>query len=311
MEQVGRRRLLLGAAGGAGLAVAGVTGLALWPGAEAPLSQRPAPAQRVPVPLRVGDPARDAVATTEWVRSEARGRPVRLVVVSPPGTDRAALPVCVGLHGLGSNATWWSGPGMRRLLGAAWAARTPPFAMAALDGGDNYWHPFRRGDDPMRMLLEELPGWLTARGVGTSSGGGAALAAGVSMGGAGALLYARERIRRGDPLAATAALSPGLFTDWRIASRRPFAGETDWRAVDPLGFVPELAPTALGVWCGDRDPFVDATRRFMASARPEVATVSPGTHDGTYYATALPPLLRFLGAHTRAAPATVVGAARR
>lgn len=294
MTAVGRRRLLVGSAGVLGAAGAVGAGLALAGEGPAP------PPQRVPTALRA-DAATDAVSSVEWVRSAARGRSVRLVLVAPPGADRRTLPVCAGLHGLGGNATWWSDPGTRRTLGAAWAAGTPPYVIAALDGGDNYWHPFRAADDPMRMLLDELPGWLVARGVGTAAAGVPALVSGVSMGGAGSLMYARERVHRGAPVRAVAALSPGLFTDWRVARRRPFAGEADWAANDPLRFAGELAGVPLGVWCGDRDTFVDATRRFMAIARPEVASVGPGRHDGAYYARVLPQVVRFLGDHLRAA----------
>lgn len=293
-RQVSRRGLLLGGAGAAGVAaVAGTTAL-IAASVEGPAP----PPQRVPSPLRAPG-ARDAVASVEWVRSEARNRSVRLVVATPSGVDRATLPVCVGMHGLGGNAQWFADAGMRRGLGAAWAAGVPPFALVALDGGDNYWHPFRPGDDPMRMLLDELPGWLTARGLARDTGGAPALATGVSMGGAGALMYARARAAQGRPVRAVAAISPGLFTDWRVASRRPFAGEGDWVANDPLRFYPELAGTPTGIWCGDRDSFVDAARRFMALARPEIASVTPGRHEGTYYASVLPGVFAFLGRHSR------------
>lgn len=292
--RVGRRQFLLGVAGGVGVAAT----------VAATVELPPRTPDRPPTP----GPTPDAVATTEWVRSAARDRPVRLVVLTPPGSDHATLPVCLGLHGLGADATWWSDPGTRRLLGAAWAAGTPRYAVVAVDGGDNYWHPYRPADDPMRMLLDEVPAWLTARGVATASAGVASLVAGISMGGAGALLYARERARRGAALGAAAALSPGLFTDWAVASRRPFAGEADWAAHDPLRFVGELADTPLGVWCGDLDPFVTATRRFVDLARPEVGSVTAGHHDGAYYASVMPAVARFLGDHTRTTAATVAGA---
>ena len=299
-----RRQVLLGAAGTLGAAaVVGVGDLLVgqqWP---AP------PPQRVPSPPAVAPG--DAAVGTEWVASAARGRAVRLVTAAPPGADRAALPVVVGLHGLGGNALWWQDPGNRRLLGEAWARGVPPFVLAALDGGDSYWHPFRAGDDPRRMLLDELPGWLRERGIGTAATSGArpgepTQVLGVSMGGAGALMYARARAALGRPVAAVAALSPGLFTDWRVASRRLFAGQADWEANDPLRFYPELAGTPTGLWCGDRDPFVDAARRYVALARPEIGVVSPGRHDGMFYGRVLPDVLTFLGRHLHPAAGPAV-----
>ncbi|MCD2186820.1 alpha/beta hydrolase [Actinomycetospora soli] len=289
-----RRRLLLGggAVVGAGALAAGAASLAGVVETPAPIPQR-VPA--VPRPPRTPD----AATTVEWVTSRARNRSVRLVISSPAGVDRRRLPVAVGLHGLGGNALWWGDPGMRRALGIAWASGVPPFAIAALDGGDNYWHPFRVGDDPMRMLLEELPAWLGQRGM----SGVPALATGVSMGGAGSLMYARARARMQAPVKAVAAMSPGLFTDWAVAARRPFAGVADWEANDPLRFYPELAGTPTGMWCGDRDSFADAVRRYIALARPQYSRISPGAHTGSYYATILPQVIAFLGQHV--APSTL------
>jgi len=299
-----RRQFLIGSAGVAG--AVGLGGLLVGQDDPAP------PPQRIPDPPRRPTPT-DAVATTEWIFSGARNRKVRLVTVLPPGGDRNGLPVCVGLHGLGGNAAWWGEAGNRSLLGDAWTRGVPTFGLVGIDGGDNYWHLYRAGDDPLRMLLEELPAWLRERGLATRPAPGdlagePALVTGVSMGGAGALLYARERVRLRRPVRAVSAVSPGLFTDWRVASRRPFAGPGDWEASDPLRFFPELAGVPTGVWCGDRDPFVDATRRYISLARPEVGSISPGRHDGVYYARVLPDVTTFLGRHARD---EVVGAAAR
>jgi S-formylglutathione hydrolase FrmB len=301
-----RRRFLIGSAGALGAAGAvGVGGLLVNQDSPAP------PPQRLPDPQRPSPT--DAVGTVEWIDSPARGRRVRLVTVLPRDADHTRLPVCLGLHGLRGNASWYAAPGNRRLLGDAWARGVPPFAVVAVDGGDNYWHPYARGDDPLRMLLEDLPVWLRERGLATTPAPGdlagePALAMGISMGGSGALLYARERVRRRRPVRAVAAISPGLFTEWRVAARRPFADRADWEAHDPLRFAPELAGVPTGVWSGDRDWFVEGTRRYIALARPEIGRVSPGRHDGVYYARVLPEVITFLGRHSRD---EVVGAGAR
>jgi S-formylglutathione hydrolase FrmB len=291
-SRLSRRRLLLG-----GGAVLGVGALAAGGVALAGTVETAAPIpQRVPAPAGAARTVQAAV-TVEWVRSVARNRSVRLVITSPPGRDRATLPLCVGLHGLGGNALWWGDPGMRRVLGAAWASGVTPFAVAALDGGDNYWHPYRPGDDPMRMLLDELPTWMQQRDVAVDSKGVPVLAAGVSMGGAGALMYARRRAELGTPVRAVAAMSPGMFTDWKVASKRPFAGEADWAANDPLRFYPELASTPTAVWCGDRDAFAGPVRRYIDLAHPQFSRISPGKHDGAYIGSILPQVAGFLGQH--------------
>ena len=292
MRRLTRRRLVAG-----GAAAVGVAALAAGSTSLAGSVETPAPVRlRVPAPVRAPR-ASVADTTVEWVGSVARSRAVRLVVSSPPGRDRATLPLCVGLHGLGGNALWWGDPGMRHALGAAWASGVPPFVVAALDGGDNYWHAVRPGDDPMRMLLDELPGWMTQRGLARDTRGVPTLAAGVSMGGAGALMYARERAHRGAPVRAVAAMSPGLFLDPRLAAKRPFAGPADWIANDPLRFYPELAGTPTGIWCGDRDAFAEPVRRYIALAHPQFSRVSPGRHDGTYIGSIVPQVVAFLGEH--------------
>ena len=292
MRRLTRRQFFAG-----GAAAVGVAALAAGSASLAGSVETPAPVRlRVPAPVRAPR-STQADTTVEWVTSAARSRAVRLVVTSPPGRDRAALPVCVGLHGLGANALWWGDPGMRHALGAAWTGGVPPFVVAALDGGDSYWHDVRPGDDPMRMLLDELPGWMSQRGLASDSGGVPVLAAGVSMGGAGALMYARERVHRAAPVRAVAAMSPGLFLDPRVAAKRPFAGTADWIANDPLRFYPELASTPTGIWCGDRDAFADPVRRYIALAHPQFSSISPGRHDGTYIGSILPQVAAFLGAH--------------
>ena len=209
--------------------------------------------------------AQDAVATVEWVRSVARGRWVRLVLVAPPGVDRGTVPVCLGLHGLGGNAEWWADAGTRRTLGAARAGGAAPFLVAAVDGATTTGAPSGRVTIPGGCSSTSCPaGWAA---------------------------------RRATPVRAAAVMSPGLFTEWRVASRRPFANEADWAANDPLRFHPELASTPTGVWVGDRDPFVVATRRYIALARPAVGSVSTGRHDGAFYSRVLPQVVRFLADH--------------
>lgn len=292
-----RRQVLLGGAGGLG-ALFAATMVDGYVTSRSAVSTTAQAIGSVPVPTSADPLARDAVGRTEWVYSTARRRPVRLVTVAPAGSSPAGLPVCLALHGLHATASWWGEAGNRRLLGAAFSRGVRPFALVAVDGGDSYWHPARPDDDPLRMLLTEVPRWLRDRRLGGPDGTPDAVA-GVSMGGAGALLYARERARAGDPARAVAAISPGLFTDWRIAATRPFPTEPDWVAADPLHFYRELAGTPTAVWCGDRDAFAEAARRYIALAHPEIGSIEPGRHDGVFVARVMPRMANFLGQHLR------------
>ncbi|GAA0531555.1 esterase [Saccharopolyspora subtropica] len=232
----------------------------------------------------------------EQVYSHARNRHVNLVTMFPKGVAREGLPVCLMLHGRFGDARR-SASGLPTWLSRSVAAgRVPPYAFLAVDGGGNsYWHR-RPGDDPMWMLLDEVPRWLAARDLG-GEGGLPFAAAGISMGGFGALLYARRRREQGDPLSAAAVVAPALITSWReMSKRRAFANEAEWAAIDPLRHIDALGDVPLGVWCGTEDRFIEGTRRFIRQAKPEYASTTPGGHNSRYYRKALPELVDFVGA---------------
>lgn len=247
-------------------------------------TQQPPPPPRPP-----------SVVTVERVRSQARRREVDLVTVTPEGGPRTGLPVCVVLHGryrpargAVRNLPEWHST-------AVSAGTVPPFAIVTVDGGmDNYWHG-HPGDDPMGMLLEELPHWLSERGLAGPDGAPFA-AAGLSMGGFGTLLYARRRHELGLPLRAASVVSPALFTRWsEVRERRAFADEAEWAALDPLRHVDELGGVRLGVWSGTEDLFVEGTRELVERAEPEKVLIGPGVHEDPYFDTAFPRAVEFVG----------------
>jgi S-formylglutathione hydrolase FrmB len=231
------------------------------------------------------------VARTERVYSVARGREVRLVTVLPVEPPVADLPVCLFLHGLRGTAAGAIPPSVTDHLARSVAAdRMPPFALAAVDGGDNYWHENHPGDDPMRMLLAEVPAWLRARRLGTVFA-----ASGFSMGGFGSLLYARRRAELGDPLRGVVAVSPGLMEWPEMSRRRAFRDEREWAGLDPRNNVGALGDTPVAVWCGDQDAFAAGTREFIAVARPRIGQILPGRHDGEFQDRVARDQVEFLG----------------
>lgn len=269
-----RRDLLRGAAG------LGLTALA---GCSATAPGLPEPTVTTSLPGRP--------VTVEYVRSAARGANVALVVIRPAGTEDQELPVCVTLHGRGSSARMCVQLDVPDTLTAAVNAGVPPFAMVGLDGGDSYWVARDQRDDPQRMLTDELPGWLAERNLVTTP----FAAFGISMGAYGALNYARNT-----PHPVVAALSPALFHDWPDAEARDaFAGRDAWAATEPLRHVDALGDAALGVWCGTEDPFIDAARKLVDLADPEVAALDAGAHDADYWLRVLPDVVRFIGQHAR------------
>jgi S-formylglutathione hydrolase FrmB len=208
-----------------------------------------------------------------------------MVVIRPSHALDEELPVCVALHGRGSDARMIVQLGVEKLLNTA----ATPFAMVGLDGGDSYWVAKNPGDDPQRMLTDELPGWLAERHLAPTP----FAVFGLSMGAYGALNYAR---RTPHPVVAT--LSPALFRDWPDArSRDAFANEARWAATDPLQHADSLGDAALGIWCGTEDPFQPAARELADVTKPQVTKFAPGGHDADYWLRTMPEIVTFLGEH--------------
>jgi S-formylglutathione hydrolase FrmB len=231
--------------------------------------------------------------TRERVRSLSRHTEVELVVIRPEDAE-PNLPVCVALHGRGEGAGMFVDLGVPKMLSSAVNYQgTPPYAIVAVDGGDQYWVPSEddagdeSADDPQAMLTEELPGWLEERGLATNP----FAVLGISMGGYGAFNYATNF---NDP--AIAAISPALFLSWPEAKdRNVFATEEQWTDTDPLRKVDALAGVPMGVWCGESDPFLDATQQLVDRAKPAIADIGPGDHDEIYWRKVLPYAIKFVG----------------
>jgi S-formylglutathione hydrolase FrmB len=227
--------------------------------------------------------------TVDKVHSAARGRDVDLVIMGPAHTGAHGLPVCLMLHGRGGTARGFIDFGIPRVLTAAVRDGVSPFAIAAVDCGEHYFVP-RDGDDPLRMLLDEVPGWLNDRGL----DGSTVAALGISMGSSGALALARRR----KDLRAVAAASPALFRRWPEAKKRnAFADERQWQDYEPLRHTAELAGVPLGVWCGTEDPFIDAAREFVTKTNPEVHAITRGGHSTGFWLRVLPEMMSFVGKH--------------
>ncbi|GAA2747340.1 alpha/beta hydrolase [Kitasatospora cinereorecta] len=283
-QSVGRRRFLgaLAVAGVGALAVGGAVVEDVLPGG---------PRLRRAIGMTGPDGTLPAVTPgqvrTHTVASAARGRDVKLIVMDPPGTPAAGLPVCLALHGRGGTAQTMVDVGLPQFLAAGVAAGVAPFRIVAVDGGDaSYWHRRTAGDDPMAMLTGELPGWLRKQGLPEPS-----LALGISMGGSGALQYARAR--QGG-LGRVALLSPALFRAWGDA--RPldaYQDEADWREHEPLLHLDRPTAGRIGVWCGTEDPFCPAARTL--TDRAAVARFPRGAHTDGFWKRVLPEAVDFLG----------------
>jgi len=216
---VSRRAVLTGAAVLLGVGALGAAGVAtgVVPG-SAGIRRR----LGLDGPDGVVPDVKAGTVTSRSVESAARGTQVSLATMTPAGVDAAGLPVLLALHGRGANAQTLVDLGLPQFLTAAVQAGAAPFAIAAVDGGDRYWHAVG-SDDPQAMLRDEVPSWLADAGLGAVFG-----ALGISMGAFGALLWARLAAT---PPAAVIAMSPALFRSWGDAKVADPADDLSWLLV--------------------------------------------------------------------------------
>src|SRR5450631_304181 len=294
---VSRRALLLGALGTAVLAAAG-SYIAIE---DDVLPGRVRLAELVGTCDVDAQPPSGSVGTikTGTFRSAARHRDVGWSLALPPGrTSGSDLPVVLVLHGRGGDhTTGFEQLGLHRFLAAHVQAGGAPFALAAADGGDGYWHPRADGDDPLLMLTREFVPMLATLGLRTTSVG----VLGWSMGGYGALLLARQAHRgamHGVTIAAAAAGSPALFASYRASAKGAFDNAADFAAYGTLADQPDVGTTPLHVACGTDDAFTNETRRYRANASPAPSGgIGKGCHTEGYWRSLAAQQISFLGTH--------------
>jgi S-formylglutathione hydrolase FrmB len=156
------------------------------------------------------------------------------------------LPLLLELHGRGDDHRAVLGSHhLDAFLSAAIRTGIAPFAVVGVDGGDHsYWHQRRSGEDPQRMIVEELLPVLDHHGLRTQRLG----LGGWSMGGYGALLLA-ERLGR-SRVAAVAVDSPALWTRWGDSAPGAFDGKADFAAHDVISRHAELAGIPVFAFVG-------------------------------------------------------------
>lgn len=226
------------------------------------------------------------------------GHAVGWAIAYPPGVRPGSpLPVALALPGKGGTATsLLSSVGYPHFLASYVHRGGARFAIAAVDGGDTYWHP-RRSGDALGMLIDELLPLLERRSLRTAEFG----VLGVSMGGYGSLLLARQSARRqlgGRTLVVAAASSPALWTSAGATAPGAFDDAADWQRWGDLVADPGLATsTAVWVACGDSDPFAAADRAYRAAAGVTAGGFSPGAHDPGYWRSVAAAQVAFVGAH--------------
>lgn len=220
---------------------------------------------------------RGAQVVSFTLRSRLLERPLRQVLVVPPGRSRGR-PLLVLLHGRGASANQFLGGPMftelRRLGPSA------PVILLPSGGASSYWHDRADGRWGAYVLREAIPAALARTGADARK----IAIGGVSMGGFGALDLARLHPGRFCAVGAHSAAiwptasqtAPGAFDD-----AADFARHDVMRAAargDPYGRVPILVDV------GREDGFRFADERLAADLRAHGADVTfrlePGGHGG-------------------------------
>lgn len=285
---VGRRTFLLGGVGTAVLGGLAAGGCGL---VEAGGSQRKTKASHGTGP-----------AVSGRYFSQARGTTVGWTISYPPGHkpgDR--LPLVLALHGYTGTHAYPIGPvAPVQLLASRYRGRRlQPMAVAAIDGGNDYWHA-HPGDNPMRMLLDEFLPMCRDRGLGVGMDRKIGLT-GESMGGYGALLLAEQHPQL---VAAIAVISPAVWTtyaDSQNANPTAFTSPADFAKHDVITHASALSGIPLRLTSGAQDPF----HPYLESLVPVLPAGShlsfpPGGHDNTFFGSQSIPSLAFIGRHLAA-----------
>jgi S-formylglutathione hydrolase FrmB len=203
----------------------------------------------------------------------------------PHGIEEGTrLPVLVMLHGHASDhRAVFAGLAMDRFLGRAVDNGMPPFAIASVDGGRDYWKPAPDGSDASRMVVEEFLPLLSAHGLDT----GTLAIGGWSMGGYGSLRIAGLGLL---PVRSVGTFAPALH----------HAEDDD----DVLRNPARLRGVPVQICVGRGDSFYRIDREYAAALRaqgvqPEWHT-GAGAHTQAFWRGFVPELLHFTSRHLAA-----------
>jgi S-formylglutathione hydrolase FrmB len=227
--------------------------------------------------------------TGSFVSAARGGLETKWAIAVPPGRFARPLRTVIALHGRDMDADGVMGIGVEAGLAELATAGYPPFAVAAVDGGNGWWHRRVTGEDSGSMVLKEFLPMLASKGLDTRR----VSLIGWSMGGYGALLLGG--VLGPARTAAICAVAPALFTDYGEAiAERAFDGPADWFAYSVYG-TPALSEIPLRIDCGAGDRFYDATKQFVGSLRKPPSGVSfVGGHDVAAWQEKLPRELAWL-----------------
>lgn len=259
--------------------------------APSPVTSRPAPASPAPppaVPLTVRNSSGSFVSA---FRPGVASHWSLTAPEMPPGGVQPELPLAVFLHGLGgSHAVLLEDLAARDALQRHLDAGGAPLAIAAVDGGNTWWHSRADGSDTQSMLVKEFVPFLGGQGCDLGRIG----LFGLSMGGFGSLLLASQGRLPG--VRAVAAMSPAVWDNYDAGMDTAFDSPADFAAHDVFALRPRLAALPKRIDCGTADDLAATVRQYRADLPGRLeGGFQPGGHDYSYWRSILPDVLSFLG----------------
>ncbi|MCB5275297.1 hypothetical protein BJG92_02845 [Arthrobacter sp. SO5] len=209
------------------------------------------------------------------------------------GGTSGPLPVALFLHGAHADHSMvFEDLHAADVLAQHVARGGTPFAIAAVDGGDSWWHPRASGTDTQSMVVEEFLPLLASQGLDT----GRLALFGLSMGGFGALLLASQH--RLPELRAVAAMSPALWSQYDAGRSDTFDSAADFAANDVFALRPELESLPKRIDCGTADNLLFIVKDYVKDLPGEhKGGFQDGGHDSGYWRSILPDVFSFLGTH--------------
>ncbi|MGO3326753.1 alpha/beta hydrolase-fold protein [Gordonia sp. (in: high G+C Gram-positive bacteria)] len=293
---VSRRTLLVGGTGlAAGLAGFGLAACAqndaLTPEGAAHTGADDELAIETTPPNIPDDPP---VITGEFVSAKMAGRPTRWAMARPRGVT-GELPVVVVAHALNTNEKSIFGEALniQGVVQRHVDAGNPPFAVASVGVGRNYYHQRTDGTDGAAMIIDEFIPMLEKNpelDLRTDKVG----LFGWSMGGYGALRIGA--ILGPQRVAAIAVSSPALWADPTAFPPRAFDSQADYQSNSMFGQQHVFANIPLMISVGTSDQFYLYTRQWAAHLHPPAAfATGPGGHTTRYWRSVMADQVAFLG----------------
>lgn len=287
------RRTLLGAAG--------LTALAAWTGCAPAPAPSPSAGRRSPL---VDAPVPSPTATltpgplnSGTLTSAATGLDHPWLIAYPPGAKPGAhLPVAIMLHGYGDTISGMDLHHYPEALAQTVASGGTPFAVAAINGGNQFWQK-DGNQDAGAMVASEFVPLLKKLGLNTKRLG----LTGWSMGGWGSLRLACDQLH--GKLRAVAAVSTPCYATFAELPSGLWMTPEDFTANNFFTRPERLTDLPIYLACGESDQFRAGNVAFAdilantVGVQTPVLNIGPGGHSHEYWQSVAPSQFRFLSQH--------------